>query len=339
MPEVDLRTTIEAAVSKEEAEPTVPSTQPVVEAATPPAGEPTAPTQPTDGATPPEGATAPAETPPTEDDPYAKPPQAWKASAKGHWTAIPPAAREEIARRENNINRVLGETAQVRHFSNQFQEMVRPFEARIRSLNVTPLTAVHELLKADHLLSTAPATTKARLMAQLVQQYGVDIKELDNALAGQPVGDPVESKVDNLLQQRLAPVQQFIQQQAAQSAAQAQLQQQAETAAAANVVHSMATNAQKYPHFMAVKDTMADLVEMAARHGVALSPDQAYSRAVAIEGKSGSSEQQAAHERAQRALAASSSVRGAPSGQPSASGAGSDLRATLEAAFSTVGGR
>ncbi len=338
MPE-DLRSTIEAAVAVEEAKPAAapvvtpaPAAEPASDAApVPPTAAIPEPVGATGAAAPapgPTGATAPA-------DPYEKPPQSWKTQVKGTWSTLPREVREEVTRREQNITRALSETAQARQLATQFNEVVRPYEARIRSMNMPPLAAVGELLKADHLLSTAPAPTKAQFMASLIQQYGVDIGMLDSVLAGQPTADPVTERVENLVQARLAPLQQFVQQQAMLAAQ----QQQAEAASMGQYLQAMAADSQKYPHFMAVKDTMADLLELGANRGQAMTVEQAYTRAVAMEGLSTQSTQQLAHDAAQRALLASSSVKGTDAVAPASKAAGSDLRATIEAAFASVGGR
>jgi hypothetical protein len=107
----------------------------------------------------------------------------------------------------------------------------------------------------------------------------------------------------------------------------------------------------KYPHFADLREDMADLIEISAKRGVYLSLDQAYSRAIAMnpdvsqqlaaqrdtEAKKAAA--QTANARAQRALNASKSVGGAPTGAPSGSSPATDRRATIAAAFDAAGGR
>lgn len=270
-------------------------------------------------------------------------PQSWKAAARAGWAALPLEARTEVIRRERQITQTLGESAQARQFTNQFMETVRPFEARFRAANATPLQAVDALLKADHVLMTAPTAQRAEHMARLILDYGIDFKALDEALAGMSSGRPqsqsggVSSEVDRLVAQRLAPLQQFVNQQQQQSLAQQQAQQQT----AMSKLEKMANDDVTYPHFEAVRQDMADIIEINARRGVNVDLETAYTRAVAMNPTFGSPKmtaQQQAHARAQRALNASSSVGGSPSGVPGGGKQGAtDLRGTIEAAFASVG--
>jgi hypothetical protein len=275
-----------------------------------------------------------------------KAPQSWRAGQKAKWAALDPDVRQEIVRRERDISRTLGETAQARQLANQFQQAVQPFMARIQSTGITPLQAVNELLKADHILSTSPAPMRAQYMAKLIKDYGVDIRALDDALAGTATADPVQATVEKLVEQRLAPFQQYIaQQQYAQQQYAAQQAQQTQM-----TVERMAQDP-KFPHFQDVRHDMADVIDLAAKRGVYLSLEQAYQRAVAMNPEinqalvaqqaedAKKAAAQTANARAQRALNASKSVGGAPVGAVSSVPVGTDRRAALEAAFSAVEGR
>lgn len=275
-----------------------------------------------------------------------KAPQSWKPAQKAKWATLDPDVRQEVMRRERDISRTLGETAQARQIANQFQQAVQPFMARIQSNGITPLQAVNELLKADHILSSAPPPQRAQYMAKLIKDYGVDIRALDDALAGSVTVDPVQATVEKLVEQRLAPFQQYIAQQeeARQQAAAYQAQQTQMT------VERMAQDP-AFPYFQDVRHDMADVIDLSAKRGVYLSLEQAYQRAVAMnpEINQALAAQQAsdakkaaaqtANARAQRALNASKSVGGAPVGSVSNVPAGTDRRAALEAAFSAVEGR
>jgi phage baseplate assembly protein W len=354
MPE--LREALEAAIEKVEApeqpaatapapEPEQPAVEP--EAPETPAAEPEAPPAEPEKPEEPEKPTEP-EKPQTEQEKLQqrfsmdRPPQSWRTpEAKNAWRHVPRAAREEIIRRERETMRVLGESGVARQVANRFTEVIRPYEARMRSLNIEPMAAIDELLKADHLLTTSNPTKKAQLVATIIKEYGVDIRELDNVLSGEPVGDPVADKIEQLVQQRLQPFQQFVQGQA-QAAARARAAEQQQIA---HTVETMASDP-RFPHFGAVRNIMADIVEAAGNRGLAMPLEEAYKRAVAVydprlavaQSQPQPSAAAAANQRAQRALNASVSVGGAPMGAPAAGKAG-DLRSTLEAAFESVSGR
>ena len=262
-------------------------------------------------------------------------PASWRKEAKGEWANVPLHIRQEVHKREMEITRALNEANQARQSAQQFEQAAQPYMARIQSLGVTPQQAFNELLKADYTLATGTPQTKAQLMDKLIQDYGIDIVELDAAIArrlgvgGQPGQQPqqqmpdIQALVQQQLQQALAPI--YQQQQ------QAQVQQQQQ---AAQTVEQMALDP-KYPHFEEVRQDMADLIELSSRRGVALSLDQAYSRAV-----SGNPELSAMNlaaqqnQRAQRAAQAAASVSGSPVGGGTQQHASvGDLRADLEAAF------
>lgn len=278
-----------------------------------------------------------------------RPPQAWKPAQKAKWAALDPDIRQEVLRREHETTRVLNDSAQARQLAQAFNNEVQPYMARLNSMNAHPLVAVRELLKADHLLTTAPPTQRAQYMAKLITDYGVDIQALDAALSGRVQQDPAEqlnAKVDQLLQQRLAPFQQFLSAQQQQQRAQQQ-QQQAEIAQA---VESMASDA-KYPYFDQVRETMADIIELGITRNRTVSIETAYNQAVAMDpivsqeaATRAATEAQATaaaklNGRAQRALNASVSVGGAPSGVVGGTPSANNRRATIAAAFDAVGGR
>lgn len=263
-------------------------------------------------------------------------PASWKKDAKGEWNALPLQARQEIHRREMEIQKVLNETAPIRQEVQQFRETVTPFMARIQSLGVTPHQAVGELLKADYLLATGTPAQKAMFIDKLLQDYGVDINELDSAIArrlgGQqttqpnaPQFDPnyVTQLVQQQLNQALAPIYQQRQQE------QQQIIQNAEM-----TVEQMELDP-KYPHFESVRQDMADLMEINARRGVYISVQEAYNRAVGMNPELSAMQQATQlNQRAQRAAAAAASVSGSPVGGGTQTHASSgDLRADLEAAF------
>jgi hypothetical protein len=274
---------------------------------------------------------------------FEEPPKSWRQGSKASWAKTPVEVRREVYRRERDHEKVFNDAAQARGIVNQFANTVRPYEARIRQYGIGPMEAVQKLFEVDHILSSSSPAMAARKIAELVRDYGVDIKELDNALAGQPPVDPVQDHVDQMLQQRLAPLNQFlIQQQAQQQAVEAQRGQQA-----ISEVETMSGNAKKYPHFEEVRETMADLVDFYALKGVNETLDVVYQRAVAMNptlsaiSARQTMRQQAAsvNNQTQRALNASVQVTGSPGGAPASGKPNGSLRDAVEAAWAAHSGR
>jgi hypothetical protein len=274
-------------------------------------------------------------------------PKSWKPATKAKWAGLDPEIKAEVHRREAEMVRSFGENAQARELHKNFSEVIRPYEGRIRATGHTPLQAINELFRCDHVLSFAPMAQRAKLMAVLIKDYGIDIRALDSAIAGEPDQDPVTTRVEQMVQQQLAPLREFLgqQQQTAKFREQA-LHQEAE-----KKVTDMASDS-KYPHFETVREDMADLVDLFSARGVYLTPDQAYTRAVAMNPElaaQAAAQQQSrqqrqnanrANGRAHQALRASSSVSSSPSGTPGpGSSSPPSLRDTIEAAFDETLGR
>jgi len=364
-----LREALESAVETEEAKPEnipAPAVAEAAPAADAPTGASVAELSAVDEGTPaevkPESESAPAKTE-TEGKPTAleakpltpeeketarlhridRPPTSWKKEAKGEWAALPLGARQEIHKREAEINRVLAQSAPDRQLAEQFKTTVQPFMARIQSNGIDPVTAARNLFEADHRLATGHPRDRAQYMAELIVEYGISVEDLDTALAplvngrqAQPSGAAPAGGVDiaaivqQQLNQALAPILQERQQAAARS------QQEVE-----QTVESMALDP-KYPFFEDVRMDMADLVDLSAKRGVVLSLDEAYSRAVRmnpdtygqLERQSTVSAATQAHQAALKAKAAASSVSGAPAGGGGQfNGGDGSLRGSIEAAF------
>ena len=268
-------------------------------------------------------------------------PSSWKKEAKGEWAALPVHIRQEVHKREAEINRVLQQSAPDRQLAEQFKTTVQPFMARIQSNGIDPVTAARNLFEADHRLSTGHPRDRAQYLAQLIMEYGISIEDLDTALAplvqggktpqAQPQGGvDIAAIVQQQLNQALAPILQERQQAAARS------QQEVE-----QTVESMALDP-KYPVFEDVRGDMADLIDLSARKGIPLSLEEAYNRAVRMNPDTyGQLERQStvnaatqAHQAALKAKAAASSVSGAPAGSGGQfNGGDGSLRGAIEAAF------
>lgn len=267
----------------------------------------------------------------------AQAPRSWKPDARAKWDELAPEVRDEVVRRERDVLRSLGESAQARSFIKNFQQAVQPFAARYQQAGLDPIRTVVNLMQADHALANSPAPQKAKLMAKLIADYGVDIDMLDQAISGQgdPEAEPV-SIVERMIEQRLAPIQQFVQgqNQQAQQAQQREMQvQQAE-------INRMAQDVQNFPFFDQVRQDMADIMALMTQRGVYISLPDAYNRAVQMNPQTAAAAQahrqrqgaQDAHQAATRSLGASLSVSGAPQHLDRAVNP-TDLRSTIAAAW------
>ena len=284
-------------------------------------------------AQPPIGAPAPAQAP-AQAIPA---PTGWSHGAREHWAATPAAVQQEVQRREYEMARFVNDTAPARQLGERFYQAVQPFLPTIQAEGVDPLTAVTNLMQVSTRLRMGTPGEKAATVAQIVQAYGVDLQALDSALAGQPLPQHAQgvdpNYVQQAVQQALAPLYQAAQQRQYQQA------QQAEGVARSELQTFAADPKNRF--FNELRDSMADMIEVAQRQGYDLSLEDAYQRAgllhpeigrVMMAERQGASAHQLT-QAAQRAKAAAVSVNGsAPVGSPNAAEP-SSIRESIEAAI------
>lgn len=270
-----------------------------------------------------------------------KAPASWRPDVRSHWSTLPEPVRAEVARREQEVQRTLQETAEARRYIDQVNKAFAPYEAYIRAEGANPLQVIDNLMGTAVRLRTATGPELAQLMAGMVQQFGTGrfggnfIGMLDSALAGvAPQQDSGTAQIQQAIQQQLAPVQQFMSQfQQAQVAAQQRVQHQAQSEVEAFL--SSADYGQD------VREEMADLMEMAARRGRELTLQQAYEQACqmnpavrsAMAGRQQVASMQGQTNAAQRARAAAVSVPGAGPAIGAPKVTPDDTRSAIEAAI------
>lgn len=261
--------------------------------------------------------------------PTAAPP-AWSNATKAEWGKLPEAVRSEILKREADVHKGFTKMDEERSFAKQMQQATAPYEALIRASGVSVPQAVSEVLNTAYILRTADPQTKARAIAQVCQQYGVDLN-----LLAQPQGQ-VDPQV-GALQQQLAQLQnQFVQRQQAE-------RQQVEN----QVLTSIDAFAQdpKHPHFHAVQAEMGALMQAERAKDL----EEAYQMAIWARPDIRSqllaetTAQQTADTqkrlKAEKARHKGGSVRGGPGGYtPPVTNPNASVRETLEAAFAEARG-
>jgi hypothetical protein len=263
-------------------------------------------------------------------------PQSWKPLARESWETLPDSVKEEVSRREAEINTRLQEGAESRKVGEQFKQVVEKFSPVIAAEGVqNPIEGVQNLLGTISSLRMGTPTQKATLMAGLIQNYGIDLQMLDTALAASvnpgaipyapqaPMPPPADPRVDKLFTM----------------IDQAKQQKQQQSMQAAN--SEVATFGQSHEFFEDVREEMADLIEVFDKRGVELSLEDAYNRAIAMHPEISQVMQQrqavqSAGASTERTRRAASSIKGSPSkGAPKKTG--TSLRDALEDAFDQAG--
>lgn len=208
--------------------------------------------------------------------PDLKPPTSWTPKSREKWASVDPELREEIIKREREIDLTLHRTAQDRQLSSEVQRVLSPYLADIEAAGGQPLQAVDNLLRTAATLRRAQPEQRAQMVADIIQQYDIDVEMLDKTLSERHSGTaPIEHSISRLLDQRLAPVLQLLQRNAQPQ------QPRVDTQALETEVSSF-FNDPKNEFVNDVRQDMADILDAATAKGVVMSLQDAYKRATLL---------------------------------------------------------
>lgn len=296
------------------------------------------PQPPQDKQQPPQDKQLPQDKQEQQPAPTSRPPASWKPEARELWGKLEPTLQAEVMRREREITETLRTTAQARHFTQQFEQVIQPYMTFIQQENATPLQAVQSLMNTAARLRTETPQNKAAMVADLIMQYNVPIEDLDSVLSQRQHGGrgatAVDSQLVNLLDQRLKPVTEFMStiQQRQQQVAQ-QTEQELET--------ELTTFMEDPKNEFAwdVKEDMADILDLASRRGQKITLQDAYNRAILLNTSvseviqrrkaAGAAAETTAAARRAKDAAASLPSGGAPGRVDEEGGEGDDVRSDI----------
>ncbi len=261
------------------------------------------------------------------------PPVGWTADAKTEWSALSPAIKAAVLKREAEISSGGRQwSEQKRHY----EETLAPVAAAASRRGIQPAEAIQRLMTAQDYLDRDPAAA----ITWLARSYGVDL----TVNGQQPTGAP---SADGSSRMDLGPVLMPIQQQLSAISARFAQEDRRQTEVTQQNVERFA-NDPTHPHFDAVADEIMVWIPHVKAQNPYATPDQilqeAYDRAVHGNPTTRAAlhnEQLAAADRARRATngaevakarLAASSVHGSPSGMPAA-GPRDTIREELEAAW------
>jgi hypothetical protein len=201
--------------------------------------------------------------------PKSKAPGSWKPAAREKWNGLPAEIQQEVLRRERDIATGFNEVAEVKRFRDQFGGLVTQHQGIINAEGGDAMKMTRDLYTTAAVLYNGTPQQKVATVAGFIRNFGVDIAMLDQHLsdpnAPQPQrrdtgGQDAASFIRNEIQAAIAPLMQQREQSVGQS------------------IEEFASDP-KNEFFEDVKDTMADLLEVAAKHGKTLSLQDAYKRA------------------------------------------------------------
>lgn len=207
------------------------------------------------------------EIPPAPEPPPRRAPSSWKPAAQEAFLKADrgePLTPEEIRlltaeaeRRENDFHKGLSEFQGHSKRAKAYDDAIAPYQQHLQRLGVDAPTAINALMRADYTLRNGDPASRTAYFHQLAREYGIDLS--------QPAPQ-VDTQTQYLMQQ-LNELRQ------SQQMWQTQLQQQEQMRA--NQELASFASADK-PHFDAVRNDMADLLET----GKAKDLNEAYDMAV-----------------------------------------------------------
>jgi hypothetical protein len=120
------------------------------------------------------GAATPAAATPAAGAADAAPP-AWTPAAKEKWGALDPAVKNEIVRREREIEYGMSKATEVRRFGDSVMQEFAPYAQLLAKEGATPQGAIRSLLETVHTLRYGSPEHKHALFMSMAQQYGIDL--------------------------------------------------------------------------------------------------------------------------------------------------------------------
>lgn len=270
-----------------------------------------------------------------------KAPISWRGPEKAHWANIPRPAQEAILRRELETQQVLSKSGQARGFVQEFGKVVSPYAHLIRAQGSTPLAAVDNLMRTAASLMTGNEQQKAQVAAEIIVNYAVNPKLLDDALSaafgeGRTPPNHGQGNLPPQFAAALRPIHEFMN---TVETSRAQYMQRVE----ADADRAIEAFEGSHPHMDVLREEMADHMEFAHSKGRSMSMEQAYKRALqdhpelkgqdVPNGGGAPPDLSAAASTLARARRTASSVRGAPAGGGGNLPAPKNRREALERAW------
>lgn len=205
----------------------------------------------------------------SEVDPaLVNPPSGWRPAAKAKWNDIDPDIKAEIKKREqDSLNGVQAMKSKVEQ-SDKLMEVMKPYEALIRSQGGTPETVVAQMLNSAYILNEGSVANKVHMTVELAQHHGY-FNELRGALLGNQLQQAPQGLTPEQVNQM---VEQRLQQEREQQTSTSLEAQVAEFESAANEDGTL-----KYPYFSNVRGLMASIFESSDGN---ITLEDAYKRAI-----------------------------------------------------------
>ena len=258
---------------------------------------------------------------------WERPPASWKKDYHEAWQTADPKLKEYAWQREEEMKAGVQPLLTKAQFADQMQQAIEPYMQNIRGLGIEAPQAVKALMEADNVLRHGSPQQKQQYFAQLAQQYGINMGEVQI-----PPTDPNFYNIQNELAQVRGEVLNWKQQ-----------QEVAQNQALLNEITQFQTKAE---YFEEARPTMIQLLNS----GVAKDLDDAYQKAVRLDNELFTKQQQsqqakteaekreASNKAAKAARAAAVSVKSSTPGAATKTNA-QDRRSLLAESFDALNDR
>ncbi len=204
-----------------------------------------------------------------------KAPIDWSPKEREAWSKIPRNLQEKVMAREKQMGEMMQSTSEARKTHEAFGKLTQQYGAVLSGIEGNnPIEQAGNLFNTVANLRMGSPIQKAQIIADMINDFGVDINTLDSAIVGQaPPAEQQESdRIDQLVAERMKPFEAMMGQQNAYKEQQAtQVQEAANTE-----IKAFADNAE---FINDVRHDMADFLEMADKRGQQMTVQEAYDKA------------------------------------------------------------
>ena len=259
------------------------------------------------------------------------PPAGISLEAREAWNEVPDVVKQDIVRREQDYAAGIEKHRQNAQRAEAMDRSLQPYQ-QLFQMNGGAKEFMPNLLQTASLLQMGTPQQKAEMAANIIKQFGVDIKALDSVLVGEAPSQEMQAQnhVQQMINQQLGPMQQQLQQyQQRDQYAQQQSQQQ--------VAQEVTDFGASHEFYNDVRSQMADFLDMAANRGQPMDMEQAYNLACSSHPQiskimNGRQSQASVDQKRQ----AASSIQGGPGGTMGGS-APNSVAAALNDAWDSAG--
>lgn len=244
---------------------------------------------------------------------------------RNKWKNYDNDTKEEFKRYEDRISGMAQKYAEKARRADAMDKVIQPY-SQLMQMNGGPQNILPGLLQTGAALQTGNEVERARTVAQLISQFKVSPSHVADFLDNKEPKKTKQDEVDLLVQQRLAPFQQQLQ-------TLQKREYEAQESGKKKIASELQDFAKNNEFFPALRESMADIMDIASRNGREMNLKSAYEaacyqnphiRKVLLARQSQGQVQQRKR--------AASSIHGTLGGEGSGA-ASADLRATLEQAF------